>query len=73
MRKVVIHPDICNGQPTLEGTRIAAHTVLGFLAAGDSIDDVLDAYPTLDRDDILACLDYSTRLLQHHYNLQEVA
>ena len=61
MRKVVIHPDICNGQPTLEGTRIPAHTVLGFLAAGDSIEDVLDAYPTLDRDNILACLASFTR------------
>lgn len=54
MRKIVVHPDICNGQPTLEGTRIAVRTVLEFLSAGDSIDDVLAEYPTLTREDVLA-------------------
>ena len=55
MRKIIIDPDICNGQPVIEGTRITAGTVLEFLSAGDSIDDVLAGYPTLTRDDVLAC------------------
>jgi uncharacterized protein (DUF433 family) len=56
MNRIVIDPDICNGQPTIRGTRIAARTVLEFLAAGDSVEDVLDEYPTLKREDVLACL-----------------
>jgi uncharacterized protein (DUF433 family) len=73
MRKIVIHPDICNGQPIIEGTRIAVRTVLEFLSAGDSIDDVLADYPALTRDDVLACLAYSARLMKHHYSIEAVA
>ncbi len=73
MARIVIHPDVCNGQPTIEGTRIAVRTVLEFLSAGDAIEDVLAEYPTLTRDDVLACLAYSARLLQHHYSVQAVA
>ncbi len=62
MRKIIIDPEICNGLPTIEGTRIAARTVLGFLSAGDLIEDVLEEYPTLTREDVLACLAYSVRL-----------
>ena len=63
MAKIVVHPDICNGQPTVSGTRIAAGTVLGFLSAGDSVDEVLAAYPSLSREDVLACLAYAADLL----------
>jgi len=73
MRKIIIHPDICNGHPTIEGTRIAVQTVLEFLSAGDSIDDVLADYPTLTREDVLACLAYSAQLMKHHYSVQAVA
>lgn len=73
MRKISIHPDICNGQPIIEGTRIAVQTGLEFLSAGDSIEDVLADYPTLTRDDVLACLAYSARLMKHHYSVQAVA
>ena len=72
MRKIIIDPDICNGQPIIEGTRIAASTVLEFLSAGDSIEDVLAGYPTLTRDDVLACLAYSARLLKHHFEVGAV-
>jgi len=41
MNRIVINPDICNGQPTVRGTRIAARTVLESLAAGDALEDVL--------------------------------
>jgi len=73
MRKIIIDPDICNGQPVIEGTRITAGTVLEFLSAGDSVDDVLAGYPSLTRDDVLACLAYSARLLKHHFDVWAVA
>lgn len=73
MRKIVVDPNICNGLPTIEGTRITAQTVLEFLSAGDSIEDVLDEYPTLTRDDVLECLAYSVQLLKHHFTVQAVA
>lgn len=73
MRKIIINPDICNGRPVIEGTRITAATVVGFLAAGDSIEDVLAGYPTLTREDVLACLEYASRLLQSRHHLEAVA
>ena len=54
--RVVINPDVCNGRPVIRGTRITVQTVLEFLGAGDSIEDVLEEYPSLTREDVLGCL-----------------
>jgi uncharacterized protein (DUF433 family) len=71
--RIIIDPDICNGQPVISGTRITAKTVLGFLAAGDSIEDVLAEYPSLTREDVLACLGFSAELMGHQFSLKQVA
>ena len=47
---IEIHPDVCNGRPVLRGTRIAVQSVLEMLAAGDAVDDVLEAFPSLRRE-----------------------
>jgi uncharacterized protein (DUF433 family) len=44
MNRIVVDPHICSGQPIIRGTRIVARTVLEFLAAGDSVEDVLDEF-----------------------------
>lgn len=44
---------------------MAVEHVLGMLVAGDSIDTVLSGYPWLEREDILACLAYAHRLVEH--------
>lgn len=49
MRQIIIDPNICNGRPIIEGTRITVQTILEFLSAGDTLEDVL------------ACLAYSAR------------
>ena len=54
--RIVIVPDICNGRPIVRGTRISVQTNLEFLGAGDSIEEILDAYPGLTEEDILAVL-----------------
>ncbi|NOT59541.1 MAG: DUF433 domain-containing protein [Acidobacteria bacterium] len=59
MNNIIVDADICNGRPVIKGTRITARTVLEFLAAGDSIEDVLEEYPTLTREDVLACQGFS--------------
>lgn len=71
--RIVINPDSCNGRPIVRGTRITVQTVLEFLAAGDSVDDVLAEYPALSREDVKACLDYASRLMANHYSVQPVA
>jgi len=71
--RIIIHPDVCNGRPVIRGTRITAQTVLEFLAAGDSVEDVLEEYPGLTREDVQACLDYASKLLGNHYSVVSAA
>ena len=71
--RITTSPDVCNGRPVVRGTRISVQTVLEFLAAGDSTEDVLAEYPALTRDDVQACLDYASRLMANHYSVQPVA
>jgi uncharacterized protein (DUF433 family) len=73
MRKIVINPDVCNGQPVFEGTRITVQTVLEFLGAGDSTDEILAEYPSLSKEDLLEALRFSSRLMGHHFVVREVA
>jgi uncharacterized protein (DUF433 family) len=70
--RIAINPDICNGQPVIKGTRITAQTVLEFLGAGDSIEDILAEYPSLHREDVLECIRFSSELMRHHFTLREV-
>jgi uncharacterized protein (DUF433 family) len=73
VERIEINPDICNGRPIIKGTRITVQTVLEFLGAGDSVEDVLEAYPSLQRVDVLAALQFSSRLMANHFTVQSVA
>ena len=70
--RITVSPDICNGKPVIRGTRITVQTVLEFLAAGDSIEDLLEEYPALKRDDVQACFDYASKLMANHYSVVPV-
>ena len=73
LEPIVVDPDICNGKPVIRGTRITVQTVLEFLAAGDSVEDVLKEYPGLKREDVKACLDYASKLMANHYSVLPAA
>jgi uncharacterized protein (DUF433 family) len=71
--RISINPDVCNGRPVVHGTRIAVQTVLEFLAAGDSVEEVLEEYPGLKRADVQACLDYASRVMGNHFSVVQTA
>ena len=71
--RIDVHPDICNGRPVIAGTRIPVQTIMEFLGTGDSIDEVLEAYPTLKREDIYACIQFAAKLMANHYQIQKIA
>jgi uncharacterized protein (DUF433 family) len=71
--RISVRPGVCNGRPAVRGTRITVQTVLEFLAAGDSVDDVLEEYPKLTRADVKACLEYASRVMGNHYSLVRAA
>ena len=65
--RIVVNPAVCHGAPTVRGMRLRVQDVLGLLASGMSYEDILDDYDELERDDLLAVLEYaaldsSTRL-----------
>jgi len=62
--RISIDPNVCHGQACIKGTRIPVHQIVLMLANGDSIDDLLKAYPTIEREDILACLEYAGSLTE---------
>ena len=53
---------VCGGQVCVKGTRIPASLILGAMAGGDTIDDLLRGYPSLTREDVSAVLAYGSRL-----------
>ena len=61
LQRITYNPDMLGGKPTIRGRRLSVENVLGMLAAGDSPDLLLEAYPWLEREDILACLAYAYR------------
>lgn len=58
---IEINPKIMVGKPVIKGTRITVELVLEKLASGQSTEDILRSYPHLNREQILACLDYAYR------------
>ncbi len=62
--RISIDPKVCHGQACIKGTRIPVHQIVHMLANGDTIDELLEEYPSLERQDILACLDYVASLAE---------
>lgn len=60
--RITIDPSICHGKPTVRGLRYPVETILELMSAGMSQDEILDDYPDLEREDMLAVLEYATRL-----------
>jgi len=57
---VVSDPEVLRGKPRLKRTRIPVSLVLGYLAAGKTFEEIMAEFPDLTREQIVACLDYST-------------
>lgn len=57
--RIEVNPEICHGKPVIRGTRIMVRNILGSLAGGDSISDILENYPELGIEDIEAALAYA--------------
>jgi len=65
LKRITTDPEIFAGKPVIRGRRLAVEYVLGMLAAGDDFDTLLEGYPWLEREDILACLAYAHRIVGH--------
>jgi uncharacterized protein (DUF433 family) len=57
-------PELLRGKPRIKGTRIPVSLVLGYLAAGKSVDEIIAELPDLSREKIQACLEYAKELAE---------
>lgn len=65
LQRITVDPKIFGGKPIIRGRRLAVEHILGMLAAGDSIQTILEGYPWLEPEDVRACLVYARRLVGH--------
>ncbi len=62
--RITLIPTICHGKPTIRGLRYPVENMLELLAAGMSFEEILEDYPDLEREDLLACLEYAVKVTQ---------
>jgi len=72
LERISIDPRICHGQACVKGTRIPVHQILHMLANGDTIEELLQDYPSLKREDIFACIEYAAELTEEQIIPDEV-
>ena len=57
--RITFNPEVMGGKPCIRGMRVTVGTIVGLIAAGKTIEDVLEAYPYLEREDVLEALAYA--------------
>ena len=62
--RITVNPEVCHGSPTIRGLRYPVSMIMGLLASGMTTDEVLADYADLERDDVLAALEYAAKVTQ---------
>lgn len=57
--RITMNPEVMGGKPCIRGMRVTVGTVVGLIASGKSIDEILAAYPYLEREDVFQALAYA--------------
>jgi uncharacterized protein (DUF433 family) len=63
-KRIDIDPEICHGKPRIKGTRIMVSIILVWLEAGRDFDDIMEAYPQLEKEDISASVRFTRKLVE---------
>ena len=58
-----VDPEICSGKPTIIGTRIMVKNILGMVAGGYAVDQIVEAYPELTQEMVQAALEYAAAVI----------
>ena len=65
--RITIDDNVCNGKPTIRGMRIAVQTVIEYLSSGEAKEEILKQFPSLEPEDINACLKFAADLMDRRY------
>lgn len=60
--RVTVDPAVCHGQPCIRGTRVPITVILDALAAGMTVEEIIEQYPTLTADDVLAVMQFRRQM-----------
>jgi len=60
LARITINPEVSHGKPGIRNTRYTVESILEYLAGGDTVEDILNEFTDLEREDILACIAYAT-------------
>lgn len=71
--RITIDENICNGKPTIRGKRITVQTILEYLSAGETETEILKQYPSLEPQDIKACIRFASELMKRGFTIKTVA
>lgn len=61
--RIVVDAEVCGGKPTIRGTRITVRNILGMIAGGYTRKRILEEYPELTEEDVLAAVDYAVKVI----------
>ena len=64
LKRITINPKVMVGKPVIQGTRLTVEYILGLLAHGTTIEEILEEYTGLEKDDIYACLLFASKTLE---------
>lgn len=64
LSRITTDPEICHGKPVIRGLRYPVQTLLELLSAGMTFDDILNDYPDLEQQDLLAALAFAAKLAE---------
>jgi uncharacterized protein (DUF433 family) len=64
LTRISIDPKICSGKPCVRGDRIGVSQILDLLASGETLGQVLEAYPSLEEADVFACIAYGAEMAE---------
>ena len=67
--RITINPNVCLGQPTIRGMRITISVILKMLAGGKSVEEVLEAYPELEEEDVRQSIRYAAWVVSDQIQL----
>lgn len=69
LKRITVNEEICHGKPTIKNTRVMVESILEYLAGGDSVDDLIDEFE-VEKEDILACIAYASKVM--HFKNTEI-
>lgn len=64
LNRITLNPEVCHGKPTIRNQRYTVELMLDLLSSGMSEDEIITDYPSIEKEDILACLEYASNLVK---------